>query len=68
MVSSGEMLAEVESVSKLPMKLLESWSTISVAELSDSLTVYLLVNGSKIGTKNFASLYVDVYKVDKIVQ
>ena len=68
MVSSGEMLAEVESVFKLPMKLLESWSTISVAELSDSLTVYLLVNGSKIGTKNFASLYVDVYKVDKIVQ
>ena len=36
MVSSGEMLAEVESVSKLPMKLLESWPTISVAELSDS--------------------------------
>ena len=68
-VSSGEMLAEVESVSKLLMKLLESGSTISVGKLNYSLTVYLLVaNGFKIGTRNFASLYVDVYKVDKIVQ
>ena len=52
---------------KLPMKLLESCSTISVAKLNECLTIYLLVvNDSKIGTKNFASLYVDVFKADKI--
>ena len=49
------------------MKLLESYLTISVAKLSESLTVYLLIlNGSKIGTKWLASLYVGVYKADKI--
>ena len=52
---------------KLPMKLLESCSTISVAKLNECLTIYLLVvNDSKIDTKNFASLYVDVCKADKI--
>ena len=49
------------------MKLLEPCSTISVARLNESLTVYLLlVNGSKIGTKYFASFYVGVCKADKI--
>ena len=49
------------------MKLLESCSTISVAKLNKSLTVYLLVvNGFKIGTKYFGSLYVGVCKADKI--
>ena len=67
MVSSRGMLVKSESISKLPMKLLESCSTISVANLNESLTVYLLVvNGSKIGTKYLASLYVGVCKADKI--
>ena len=66
-VSSKVMLVKSESISKLPMKLLESCSTISLVKLSESLTVYLLsVSGSKIGTKYFASLYVGVYKADKI--
>ena len=56
-----------ESISTLSMKLLESCSTVSVATLNESLTVYLLVvNGSKIGPKYFASLYVGVCKADKI--
>ena len=67
MVSSRRMLVNSESISKLPMKLLESCSKILVAKLNESLTVYfLLVNGSKIGTKYFASLYVGVSKADKI--
>ena len=66
MVSSRRMLVKSESISKFPMKLLESCSTISAAKLNESLTVYLLlVNDSKIGTKYFASLYVGVSKVDK---
>ena len=66
-VSSKLMLVKSESISKLSMKLLESFSTISVVKLSESLTVYLLsVNGSKIDTKYFASLYVGVCKADKI--
>ena len=67
MVPSRGMLVKSESISKLPMKLLESYSTISVANLNKSLTVYLLVvNDSKIGTKYFLSLYVGVSKADKI--
>ena len=66
-VSSRGMLVKSGSISKLPMKLLESCSTISVAKLNESLTVYLLlVNGSKTGTKYFASLYVGVCKADTI--
>ena len=53
--------ARKKLMSKLPMKLLESCSIISVAKLKESLTVYLLVvNSSKIGTKYFASLCVGV--------
>ena len=63
MVSSRGMLVKNESTSKLPTKLLETCSTISVAKL----TVYLLlVNCSKIGTKHLGSLYVGVCKADKI--
>ena len=59
-------VSKSESISKLPMKL-ESCPTISVAKLNETLTVYLLlVNGSKISTKYFASLYVGVCKSDKI--
>ena len=48
------------------MKLLDSCSTTSVPKLNESLTVYLLlVNGSEIGTKYFASLYVGVCKANK---
>ena len=63
MVSSREMLEKSESISKLLMKLLEPWSTISVSKLSKPLTVYLfVVNDSKI----YASLYLDFCKGDKI--
>ena len=67
MVSSRVMLVKSQSISKLPMKFLESCSTISALKLKEFLTVYLLVvNDSKIGTKYFASLYVGVYKADKL--
>ena len=67
MVSSRRTLVKRESMSKFPMKLLESCSTTLVEKLKESLTVYfLLVNGSKIDTKYFASLYVGVFKADKI--
>ena len=61
------MLVKSESISKISMILLESCSTTSVAKLNESLPVYLLVvNGSRIGTKYFANLYVHGYKTDKI--
>ena len=61
------MLLKSESVSKQLIKLLEFWSTTSVAKLNESLTVCLLVaTGFKIGTKNFAGLYIGVCKADKI--
>ena len=67
MVSSRGMLVKSESISKLPMKLLEYCSMIPVAELRKSLTVYLLVaNSSKIGTRCYTSLYVVLCKADKI--
>ena len=67
MVSSRGMLVKSESISKHPLKLLESCSTISGTKLNESLTVYLLVvNGSKIDTNYFKSLYVRVCKADKI--
>ena len=67
MVSLNGVLLKRESLSKIPVKLLESCSAISVAKLNESLTQYLLVvNDSKIGTKYFASLYVGVCKADKI--
>ena len=66
MVYSREVLVKSEFMSKLPMTLLESWSTIAVTKVSKSLNVYLLVvnNDTEIGFKNFASLYVGVCKAD----
>ena len=65
MVSSREWL--VQGQSKLPMMLLESYSTISVAKLNLFLPMYLLVvNVSKIDNKNFSSMYLGVFKADKI--
>ena len=61
------MLVKSEPISKFPKMLLESCSTISIAELSKSFTVHLLVvNGFEIGLKCFTSLYVGVCKADKI--
>ena len=64
MVSSKGMLVKGGSMSNLPMKLLEPCSTVSETKLNEPLTVYLLV--VKIDTKNFASLYADVCKAEKI--
>ena len=65
--SSRVMLVKSESISKLFLKLLESCSRISVVKFNEFFTTYLLVvNGSKIGTKYFSSLYVGDYKEDKI--
>ena len=63
-ISIWGMLVKTESLSKRPIKLLESFSTISVANLNGSLTVYLLVvNGSEMGFKN---LYVGACNRDEI--
>ena len=68
MLSSRGTLVKSELMSKIPMKLLESCSTISVANLNKSLIVYLLaVDSSKIRTKNFKSFNVGASKVDRIV-
>ena len=67
MVPSRGILVKSGLMLKLPVKLLESCSKISVAKLNESLTVYLLVvNDSKRGSKNVASLYLGVCKADKI--
>ena len=61
------LLVKSESLSRVSMKLPESCSTISVTKLNELLTLCLLVvNGSKIVTKCFLSLYVGVCKADKI--
>ena len=66
--ASRQMLVKSESVSEVCMKF-QSGSAISMAKLSKALTKYLLVvNDSKIGTKNFTDLYVCVCKADKIGQ
>ena len=59
MVSSNWMLVKSESISQFPMKLLECCLTTSGEKIHESFSVYLLlVNGSNIGTKYFASLCV----------
>ena len=66
MVYSRWVLVKSEFMSKLTMKLPESWWTITVTKINKSLTVYLLVvNHSEIGPKNFGNLYVGVCKVGK---
>ena len=68
MVSSRENLVKGESISKLPMKLLESCSKVSAANIKRSLTLCLLaVNDSKIATNCFESSYVGVCKQIKLV-
>ena len=44
MVSSRRTLVKRESMSKFPMKLLESCSTILVEKLKESLTVYFFIS------------------------
>ena len=61
------MLVNRESTSKLPIKRLCCWSTISLAKWKESLTVdSFFVKGFKISTKNFTSLKVGVFKAAKI--
>ena len=50
------------------MKLLKYWCTVLVQKFKKPLTVhFLVVNGSKIGTNKYASLYVSNCKADKVV-
>ena len=61
------MLVKSESISRLTMKVMESWLIISVAKLKESFTLYpLVVNDSKIVTENFACLSVGLSKSEKI--
>ena len=53
-------------MSKPPIKLQESRSTISAAKLNEYLSIFLIVNGPKIGATTFASLYESVREADKI--
>ena len=66
-VSSSGMLVKRESTSRLPIKNSESCSTISSAKVKESFTVYsLLIKDFKIGTRNFADLWVGVLITNKI--
>ena len=61
------MLVKSGSISKPDITSLESKPWSSSANVKESLIVYsLVVRGSSIGTKNFASLYVSVPLPDKI--
>ena len=67
MVSSNGMLMKRLSTSKLAMIQLASKLTTSSESENGSWTVNSLkVKGDKIGTKNFASLYVGVPIADKM--
>ena len=67
MVSFNEMLAKRLSTSKLVMIQLASKLTTSSANENESWTINsLTVKGNKIGTKNFARLYVGVPIADKM--
>ena len=61
------MLVKGDSISKLSIKGSESKLCCSCANVKESLIVYsLVVRGSNIGIKNFASLFVGVLMADKI--
>ena len=67
MVSSNGMLVKRVSTSKLAKIQLASTLTTSSANENESWTVNsLTVKGDKIGTKNFARLYVGVPIADKM--
>ena len=61
------MLVKSDSTTKLAIASLESKLSSSSGNVKESLIVYsLVVRGSSIGTKNFASLYVGVLMADRI--
>ena len=67
MVSSNGMLVRRLSVSKVAMIKVASKLTTSSANKNESLTINsLAVKGDKIGTENFARLYVRVLITDKM--
>ena len=60
------MLVKSELTSRLPIKNSKSCATIS-SDVNESFTVYsLLVKDFKIGTRNFANLWVGVLIANKI--
>ena len=66
-VSCKGMLVKSDSISNLAIASSKSKLWSSSANVKESLIVYsLVVRGSSIGTKNFASLYVGVLMADKI--
>ena len=68
-VFSSGMLIKRESKSRLPIKYSGSCSTTASAKANESFTVHsLLVADFKIGTRNFANLYVRVLISDEIGQ
>ena len=60
------MLVKGDSISKLSIKGSESKLCCSCANVKESLVYSLVVRGSNIGIKNFASLFVDVLMAEKI--
>ena len=54
-VCSSGMSVKRESISRLPIKIVASCSTISSAKANESYTVYSLLD-FKIGTRNFTNL------------
>ena len=69
MASLRRILVKSESTSRLPMKILLSWCTISSAKAKESLTVNSLnVIKESLGTKNFTSLLLGVTVAESIVR
>ena len=54
-VCSSGMSVKRESISRLPIKIVASCSTISSAKANESYTVYSFLD-FKIGTRNFTNL------------
>ena len=60
------MLVKSESLSKPLISYVQLMRNKFLGKLNDSLSIHLLVvNDSQISTKNFAILYIDVFKADK---
>ena len=61
------MIVKSQSMPNLPIKVVKICSIISVAKFNELFTLnFSEVNCNKIGTKSLASLFIRVWKADKI--
>ena len=66
-VFTRRVLIKGESKSKIPMKLLKSWSTVCTSKVSECFTAHLLeTNDCKSYNKVRLYMYIDVFKIAQI--